>query len=176
MSIFACSLESCTHTHTKHDITPRCTKVKQRSSHGAIYCLINRCAAHIKIKMTISAHESLDGLCIIHTKLLEYVTSILYLANENLIFNLLDLKSKKECEFTHHGYFKPIGHNLAKLITKDLLVEPKIMSSTYIWHTNKSLLILLVKSIESVLTILKPLSMRESLSHSYHALGARLSP
>jgi hypothetical protein len=126
--------------------------------------------------MTISAHWSLDGLCIIHTKLLEYVMSILCLANEDLIFYLLDLKSKKECEFPHHGHLKPISHDFAKLIKKDLLVEPKIMSSTYIWHTNKSLRILQVKSVESILSILKPLSIRKSLRHSYHALGACLSP
>jgi hypothetical protein len=57
--------------------------------------LINRCVTHIKIKMTISGHGSLDELCIIHTKLIEYVTSILRLVNEGPIFDLLDLKSKK---------------------------------------------------------------------------------
>jgi hypothetical protein len=74
MTIFRCGLESCTHTHTKHDIRPRCTKVEQRSNHGVIYLLINRCATHINIKMIVSAHKSLDGLCLVHTKLLEYVT------------------------------------------------------------------------------------------------------
>jgi hypothetical protein len=38
---------------------------------------------------------------------------------------------------------------------KDLLVEQKMISSTYIWHTNKSLPIFLVKSVESVVLILK---------------------
>jgi hypothetical protein len=42
---------------------------------------------------------------------------------------LLDLKTKKEFEFSHHRHFKPIGHDLAKFIKKDL-VEPKIMLST----------------------------------------------
>jgi hypothetical protein len=45
--------------------------------------------------MTISGHGSLDERCIIHTKLIEYVTSILRLVNEGPIFDLLDLKSKK---------------------------------------------------------------------------------
>jgi hypothetical protein len=53
MGIFGCCLESCTYTHTKHDIRPRCTNVKQRSNHGVIYLLINQCVAHLKIKMTI---------------------------------------------------------------------------------------------------------------------------
>jgi hypothetical protein len=58
---------------------------------------------------------------------------------------------------------------------KDLLVEQKIISSIYIWHTNKSVPILRVKSVESPLPILRPLSIRKFLSHSYHALGACLS-
>jgi hypothetical protein len=124
--------------------------------------LINQCTAHIKIKMTISAHESFDGLCLVHGKLLEYVTSTHHLANEGPILDLLDLKSEKEYENLHHGHFKPIGHNFAKFIKKDLLVEPKKMSSTYIWHTNKSLSNLIVKSVESPLPILKPLSIRKS--------------
>jgi hypothetical protein len=45
---------------------------------------------------------------------------------------LLDLKSKKECDNPHHGYFKPVNHDFAKLIKKDLLVESKIMPSIYI--------------------------------------------
>jgi hypothetical protein len=38
---------------------------------------------------------------------------------------LLDLKSKKECENSHHGYFKPIGHDFAKLITKGFASRTK---------------------------------------------------
>jgi hypothetical protein len=75
--------------------------------------------------MTISAHESLDGLCLVHAKLLEYVTSILHLANEGSILDLRDLKPKKECENPHHGYFKPIGHDFAKLITKRFVSRTK---------------------------------------------------
>jgi hypothetical protein len=125
MILFECGLKSCTHTHTKYDTEPRCTKIKQRINHGAIYLLINRCAAQIKVKMTISVHGSLAVLWLIHTKLLEYVTCILCLAYECPIFNLLDLKSKKKCEFTHHGHFKPICHNLAKFIIKRFISRTK---------------------------------------------------
>jgi hypothetical protein len=138
MAIFGCGLKSCTHTHTKHDIRPRCTKVKKGSNHGAIYLLINRCVIQIKIKISISAHRSLDGLCIVYAKLLEYVTCVLYLTNESPFFSLLDLKSKKECENSHHGHFKSIVMIFLNSIQKDLLLKPKIISSTYIWHTNKS--------------------------------------
>jgi hypothetical protein len=75
--------------------------------------------------MTVSTHGSLDWLCIIHVKHLEYVTSILYLANESSFFSLLDLKSKKECEDSHHGYFKPIDHDFAKLFTKGFVSRTK---------------------------------------------------
>jgi hypothetical protein len=68
--------------------------------------------------MTICSHGSLDWLCIVHAKLFEYITCVLYLGNESPFFGLLDLKSKEECENSHHGYLKPIGHDLAKLITK----------------------------------------------------------
>jgi hypothetical protein len=80
--------------------------------------------------MTISTHGRLDWLCFIQAKLFEYVTSILRLANEGSLFDLLDLKSKKECENPHHGHLKTICYYFAKLITKDLLVEPNIILST----------------------------------------------
>jgi hypothetical protein len=80
--------------------------------------------------MIICAHESFDGLSLVYTILLESAMSILGLAYERAIFQLLDLKIKKEFDFFHHRHFKPIGHDLAKFITKDLLVESKIMSST----------------------------------------------
>jgi hypothetical protein len=75
--------------------------------------------------MTISAYGSLDWLCFIHAKLFKYVTSILCLANESSIFDLLDLKSKKECENPHHRHFKFIHHHFAKLVTKGFVSRTK---------------------------------------------------
>jgi hypothetical protein len=72
MTFLGCGLKCCTHTHTKHNVGSRCTKVKQE------------------------AHESLDGFCLIHAKLLENILSILGLPKKSPIFKLLDLKSKKE--------------------------------------------------------------------------------
>jgi hypothetical protein len=51
--------------------------------------------------------------------------SILPLANEGPLLGLLDLKSKKECEKPHHGYFKPVNHDFAKLITKGFVSRTK---------------------------------------------------
>jgi hypothetical protein len=75
--------------------------------------------------MTISAHGSLDGLYLIHAKLLEYIMCILCLANESSLFGLLDLKFKKECENPHHRHFKHIHHDFAKLIIKGFVSETK---------------------------------------------------
>jgi L-rhamnose mutarotase len=44
---------------------------------------------------------------------------------ERDIFQLLDLKTKKEFEFSHHRYFKPISHDLAKFITKRFVSRTK---------------------------------------------------
>jgi hypothetical protein len=61
----------------------------------------------------------------VHAKLLEYIMCVLCLANKNTFLDLLDLKSKKECENPHHRYFKPISHDLAKLITKGFVSRTK---------------------------------------------------
>jgi hypothetical protein len=79
----------------------------------------------MKINMFISAHGSLDGICLVHAKLLEYIMCVLCLANETPFLDWLDLKSKKECENPRHGHFKPIGHDLAKLITKGFVSKIK---------------------------------------------------
>jgi hypothetical protein len=85
--------------------------------------------------MTIGAHGSLGGLCLVHVKLLEYVTSMLCLAYESPIFDLLDLDPKKECEFIHHGHLKLIGHDFAKLITKSFISRNKnSIINTYLAH------------------------------------------
>jgi hypothetical protein len=75
--------------------------------------------------MSISAHGSFDGLYLVHAKLLEYTMYVLYLANESPFLNLLDLKSKKECQNPHYGHFKSIGHDFAKLITKGFVSRTK---------------------------------------------------
>jgi hypothetical protein len=102
MTIFRWGLKSYTDTHTKHDIRTRCTKIKQEAYDVAIYLLIHRFSTHIKIKMSICAHESFDGFCFVHVKLLENIMSILSLAKKGLIFKLLDLKFKKEVQLFHH--------------------------------------------------------------------------
>jgi hypothetical protein len=125
MTFLRCGLKSCTHTNTKHDIEPRCTMVKQGSYDGVIYLLIHRIATHVKIKMSIYDHGSLDEFYLVHAKLLENTMCILGLANKGHIFKLLDLKSNKELQLSHHRHLKPIGHDLTKLIIKRLISRIK---------------------------------------------------
>jgi hypothetical protein len=100
---------------------------------------------------------------------------ILGLAYERAIFQLLDLKTKKEFEFSHHRHFKPISHDLAKFITKRFVRRTK----DYVIHIDLAYKKIFVYSscekIGSALPILKSLSMRKFVRHSYHALGACLS-
>jgi hypothetical protein len=125
MAIFGCGLESCTHTHTKHGIRPRCTKVKQRSNHRVTYLLINRCATHIKIKMTISVMEVLMGFALSMPNFFSmpriyfvWLMKVPYLAC--LIWN-----PRKNVRTPHHGHFKPIDHDFAKFITKGFVSRIK---------------------------------------------------
>jgi hypothetical protein len=43
--------------------------------------------------MPIGSHGCLDGLGILHPKLIEYILNVLRLANEGALLELLDLKS-----------------------------------------------------------------------------------
>jgi hypothetical protein len=54
--------------------------------------------------MSIGWHGSFDRLCIHHVKLLEHIMGVLGLAYESPFLHLLDLKSKKELQLTHHGH------------------------------------------------------------------------
>jgi hypothetical protein len=75
--------------------------------------------------MSIGWHGSFDRLRIHHVKLLEHIMSVLCLANESSILQLLDLKSEEELQFTHHGHLKSLGHDHTKLLTKLMVSTTK---------------------------------------------------
>ena len=104
MTFFRISLKSYTHAHTKHNIGPRCTKVKEGSNHGAIYLLIDVLSSLIKVKMSIGWHRCLDGLGLVQVKLVQHVIGVLGLTYKRAILELLDLKSKEELQLSHHGH------------------------------------------------------------------------
>jgi hypothetical protein len=68
--------------------------------------------------MPICFHGCLDGLGILHSKLLESILNILGLADEGALLELLDLKSKKVLQLPHHRHLEFLYHNPTKLFTR----------------------------------------------------------
>jgi hypothetical protein len=58
-----------------------------------MYLLIYGFTSRVEVEMPIGSHGCLDGLSILHSKLGEYVLSILGLADEGALLELLHLKS-----------------------------------------------------------------------------------
>ena len=75
--------------------------------------------------MSIGWHGSFDRLGIHHVKLLEQIMGVLRLANKSSILHLLDLKSEKELQFTHHGHLKSLDHDHTKFLTKNVISTTK---------------------------------------------------
>jgi hypothetical protein len=75
--------------------------------------------------MSIGWHKCLDGLGLVHVKLLQHVIGVLGLTYERNILELLDLKSKKELQLSHHGHIKPIRDNPTKFLIKSLIGTTK---------------------------------------------------
>ena len=96
--------------------------------------MIDVLSSLIKVKMSIGWHRCLDGLGLVHVKLLQHVVGVLGLTYQRAILELLDLKFKEELQLSHHGHLEPICHNPTKFLTKATQVLPNIMSSTYIWQ------------------------------------------
>jgi hypothetical protein len=55
--------------------------------------LIYGFTSRVEVEMPICSHGCLDGIGILHSKLVEYVLNILGLAYEGAFLELLDLKS-----------------------------------------------------------------------------------
>jgi hypothetical protein len=85
--------------------------------------------------MSIGWHGSFDRLGIHHVKLLEHIMGVLRLANKSLMLHLLDLKSKEELQFTHHGHLKSLGHDPTKFLTKSMISATKYYTiNIYLAH------------------------------------------
>jgi hypothetical protein len=67
--------------------------------------------------MPICSHRSLYGFSILHSKLLENALSVLCLADEGALLELLDLESKEIFQLPHHGHLKILYHNSTILFT-----------------------------------------------------------
>jgi hypothetical protein len=80
--------------------------------------------------MSICSHRSLDGLGILHSKPLDNVLSVLFLANEGVLLELLDLESKEILQLPIMDISNLCIIILLSSSPDDLLVDPKIISST----------------------------------------------
>jgi hypothetical protein len=126
--------------------------------------------------MSIGWHGSIDRLCIHHVNLLEHIMGVLRLANKSLILQLLDLKSEEELQLTHRRHLKSLGHDPTQFLTKFMISATKYyvidiyLAQKYIFIDFAS------KKGRIGFAYFKACLSKNSLRHSYHALGACLSP
>jgi hypothetical protein len=67
-----------------------------------IILLIYGLTSRVEVAMPIGSHRCLDGLSILHSKLLKYILNVLCLADKGALLELLDLKSKEILQLPHH--------------------------------------------------------------------------
>jgi hypothetical protein len=53
------------------------------------------------------------------------ISPVASLTQESPFLHLLDLKSKKELQFSHHRHLKPLVHDSTKFFTKFIISRPK---------------------------------------------------
>src|SRR3954462_142807 len=110
VTLLWCGLKSCTHTHTQHDIRPRCTKIKQRTDHGTILPLVYLFAVRVEVKLTLEWHGGLGSFKTIILEPLEHVLSVFGLVDEGSPRKVLHFKAEEELQLSHHGHLKLVGH------------------------------------------------------------------
>jgi hypothetical protein len=126
--------------------------------------------------MSVSSHRCLCGLGVLHPKPLEKILCVLRLGDEDAVLELLHLEPKEVGQLAHHRHLELLRHHPAKLLTRLLISRTK----DYVIDINlahKEITVAsLCKRVGSAFPTLKALEIRKSLRHSYHALGACLSP
>jgi hypothetical protein len=80
--------------------------------------------------MHIRSNGSFDGFGIVHSKLLENILNVLCLENEGALLELLDLESKGILQLPIMDISNFCIIILLNSSQDDLLVDPKIISST----------------------------------------------
>ena len=176
MTFFRISLKSCTHAHTKHNIGPRCTKVRRDPIMEWYNFWSMSFPPWSRSRCPLVGIGVLMGLALSMSNFfnmsLVYLVWLMNMPSFScLIWNLWKNFNSPIMDISN--LFIMILLNSSQ---KVWLVLPNIMSSTYIWHTNISLPTLWVKRVGSALPISKPYLSKNSLRHSYHALGACLRP
>jgi hypothetical protein len=86
------------------------------------------------------------------------------------------MESKKVSQLPHHGHLKFLSHNPAKLFTRLLISRTKYYVIDIYLAYKQITIASLSKKIWISFPDLESIRNKESLRHSYHALGACLSP
>jgi hypothetical protein len=73
----------------------------------------------------ICSHRHLDGLCVLHPKLLEKILRILHLGDEDSFLELFYLELEEVGQLDHHRHLKLLHHHPAKLHTRLLISRTK---------------------------------------------------
>src|SRR3954467_12599932 len=82
VALLWCGLKSCTHSHTQHDIRPRCTKVEQGTDHRTILPLVYLFVVWVEVKLTLEWHGGLGSFKTIILEPLEHVLNVFGLVTE----------------------------------------------------------------------------------------------
>src|SRR3954471_5659388 len=160
VALLWCGLKYCTHTHTQHDIRPRCTKVKQRNDHGTILPLVYLFAVRVEVKLTLEWHRGLGSFKTIILEPLEHVLSVFGLVDKVPLDNCFTSKPRKNSNSPIMDISNLSVISLANSSLKDWFTKPKIISSTYSWHMKNCPPTLLVKRGGTNFPILNPKSAK----------------
>jgi hypothetical protein len=138
--------------------------------------LINGLTSFVEVNMPVGSHWCLRGLGVLHPKPLEKILCVLRLGDEGAVLDLLHLEPKEVGKLTHHRHFELLCHHPAKLLTRLLISRTKYYVIDINLAHKKITITSLCKKIGIGFPTLKSLAIKKSLRHSYHALGACLSP
>lgn len=102
------SLKSSAHTYNKLYVRSRRRKVEEGADHAAILLLVYKLSILIRIQHGRSGNRSRHRLAVSYVKAMKKILCVLALMNEDLFFQLFDLKIKGKCQLVHHTYFELI--------------------------------------------------------------------
>src|ERR1041385_3283185 len=122
-------------------VPPRCTKIQQRTDHRIILPLVYLFAVRVEVKLTLEWYGGLGSFKTIILEPLEHVLTSKPRKNSNS--PIIDISNLSVI-------------SLANSSLKGMLIEPKIISSTYSWHMNNCPPTLLVRRVGPICPISNP--------------------
>jgi hypothetical protein len=126
--------------------------------------------------MFVGSHQRLDGLCVLHPKLLEQILLVLCSGDEDAFHELFYLKSLRVCQLTHHRHLKLLHHHPAKLLTRLLVSRTKYcVIDIYLAYKQITIISLSEKS-RICFPYLESIRNKKVCKTFIHAISACLSP